>query len=314
MMHFDWPWIFLLLPLPWLLRRLLPRADHNRSAALRVPYLQDFKLAPGAAGITASLRRWPLFIYALLWLCLLTAAARPQWVGDAIELPVSGRDLMLAIDLSGSMAEPFNDNYGSVNKLDATKLVAGQFIDQRVGDRIGLILFGDQAYMQSPLTFDRTTVKILLNEAFINLAGKATAIGDAIGLAVKRYSESQGDDRVLILLTDGRNTAGEIKPDKAAELAAKKGLKIYTIGVGNRYSRDLDENTLNLIAQTTGGRYFRAHNIEELQQIYQLLDQLEPVEKDSQSYRPTWSLFYWPLSAAMFFAAVLALVKWRGAA
>ncbi|MDH5612774.1 MAG: VWA domain-containing protein [Gammaproteobacteria bacterium] len=314
MMYFVWPWAFALLPLPWLLRLILPRAASSNSAALHVPYLQDFQISSGPAGVGKNIRRWPLFIYALLWLCLLGAAARPQWIGDAIELPVSGRDLMMAIDLSVSMDEPFTDNYNSINKLDATKFVAGEFIDKRVGDRIGLILFGDQAYMQSPLTFDRTTVKVLLNEAFIRLAGQATAIGDAIGLAVKRFSEHDSEDRILILLTDGRNTAGEIEPEKAAELAIKKGLKIYTIGIGKHYSRDLDENTLNVIAQTTGGRYFRAHDIEELQKIYQLLDQLEPVEKDHQTYRPTWSLFYWPLSAAMFFAGLLALAKWRGVA
>ncbi|MDH5711093.1 MAG: VWA domain-containing protein [Gammaproteobacteria bacterium] len=317
MMHFDWPWIFVLLPLPWLIRTLLPRAQGNSDAALHVPYLKDFQLSATSAAINSNLKRWPLFIYALLWLCLLSAASRPQWVGDAIELPVSGRDLMLAIDLSGSMGENFNNNYRSVSKLDATKAVAGDFIDKRVGDRIGLILFGDQAYMQAPLTFDRKTVRVLLNEAFVNLAGKATAIGDAIGLAIKRFVEKENnDDRVLILLTDGVNTAGELEPHKAAELAASKGMKIYTIGVGNQYTRarELDEKTLRDVAETTGGKYFRAHNIEELQQIYQLLDELEPVEKDRQSYRPTWALFYWPLSGAFFFAGLLALAKWRDAA
>lgn len=316
MMHFEWLWVFALLPLPWLLRLLLPRANSSNDAALHVPYLQDFQVTSTSASLSSNMKRWPLFIYLLLWLSLLSAAARPQWIGDAIELPVSGRDLMLAIDLSGSMGQPFNHNFRSVTKLQATKSVAGDFIEKRVGDRIGLILFGDQAFMQSPLTFDRKTVRILLAEAFVNLAGKATAIGDAIGLAVKRFSDhNNGDEnRVLILLTDGVNNAGEIKPRKAAELAAKKGMKIYTIGIGNRYSRDLNEETLKDVAKATGGRYFRAHDIEELQQIYQLLDQLEPVEKESQTYRPTWSLFYWPLSAALFFAGLLALAKWRGAA
>lgn len=314
MMHFVWPWVFILLPLPWLLRLLLPRAASTNAAALQVPYLQDFQLTTSSAAIGTNIKRWPLFIYTLLWICLLGATARPQWIGDAIELPVNGRDLMMAIDLSGSMAEPFNYNYRSVNKLDATKVVASNFIENRIGDRIGLILFGDQAYLQSPLTFDRTTVRILLAEAVVNLAGRATAIGDAIGLAIKRFSDHKGDDRILILLTDGMNTAGEITPKKAAELAAKKDLKIYTIGIGDRGSRDLDEKTLHAIAEATDGRYFRAHNIEELQQIYQLLDQLEPSEKESQTYRPTWSLFYWPLSIALFFASLLALTKWRGLA
>ena len=312
MMHFEWPLVFALLPLPWLLRLLLPRAANTNEAALLVPYLHDFQIASNTNSISKKFNRWPLLIYTLLWLCLLSATARPQWIGDAIELPVSGRDLMMAIDLSGSMGRPFNHNFRSVTKLQATKAVAGDFIEKRVGDRIGLILFGDQAFLQSPLTFDRTTVRIFLSESFVNLAGQATAIGDAIGLAVKRFSESNDDDRVLILLTDGANNTGEIKPRKAAELAAKKGMKIYTIGVGNRTNRDLNEDTLRAVADATGGRYFRAHNIEELQQIYQMLDQLEPVEKESHSYRPIWSLFYWPLSAALFFAGLLTLVKWRG--
>lgn len=313
MMHFDWLLVFILLPLPWLLRLLLPKANNHNQSALQVPYLKDFEMSSASSTIKVNMKRWPLFIYGLLWICLLTAAARPQWIGDAVELPVSGRDLMLAIDLSGSMGQAFNHNYRSVTKLQATKVVASDFIENRVGDRIGLILFGDQAFLQSPLTFDRTTVNILLAESFLNLAGKSTAIGDAIGLAVKRFSKNNADDdRILILLTDGMNNAGEIKPKKAAELAAKKGLKIYTIGIGNKNSRDLNEENLQAIAKTTGGRYFRAHNIDELQQIYQLLDQLEPVEKDKQTYRPTWSLFYWPLSVALFLSGILSLAKWRG--
>ncbi len=314
MMHFLWPWVFVLLPLPWLLRMLLPRAADGSEAALRVPYLKDFVLQTDTIEKTraSSFYRWPLFIYTLAWISLLAATARPQWIGDAIELPVSGRDLMMAIDLSGSMQQPFNHNFRSVTKLQATKIVAGNFIEKRVGDRIGLILFGDQAYVQAPLTFDRTTVRTLLVESFINLAGKATAIGDAIGLAVKRLPDTGGADKVLILLTDGVNNAGVIKPRKAAELAAKKGMKIYTIGIGNRRSRDLNEETLKAVAEITGGRYFRAYNIEQLEEIYQLLDELEPVERDTQSYRPTWSLFYWPLAIALALSGILGLARWRG--
>ncbi len=199
-----------------------------------------------------------------------------------------------------------------MTRLNAVKIVAGDFIQKREGDHIGLILFGSQAYLQAPLTFDRKTVTTLLEESFISLAGRSTAIGDAIGLAVKRLRDEDEANRVLILLTDGANTAGEVEPLKAAELAAKKGMKIYTIGVGNRYSRDLNETTLKTVADITGGRYFRAHNIEELAQIYQLLDELEPVERNTQSYRPTWSLFYWPLAIAMALASILGLAHWRG--
>jgi Ca-activated chloride channel family protein len=315
MITFSWPWLFALLPLPFLLRYLLPAAASNNDAALRVPYLDDFA-SEHTSPSTQALRRWPLFVYFLLWSCLIGAAAKPQWIGDPIELPVSGRDLMLAIDLSGSMDHTFTHSFRSVTKLQATKAVAGEFIDKRVGDRIGLILFAEQAYVQAPLTFDRTTVKTLLFEAVTGLAGKATAIGDAIGLAVKRLDTQNNQDRVLILLTDGVSNAGEIRPEKAAGIAAQKGLKIHTIGIGSRGSRELNEYTLKTIAEKTGGRYFRAHDVNELQQIYALIDKLEPVERDTQSYRPTWSLFYWPLGIALVLASLLAITtlfkrRWR---
>jgi Ca-activated chloride channel family protein len=318
MMSSLWPWAFALLPLPFLLRLLLPRAKNTNDAALRVPQLSDFKLGENKIyGSTTS--RWPLLLYSLAWVCLVIALARPQWTGDAVELPVSGRDLMLAIDISMSMDHKIRHNLRSIKRITATKAVASDFIEKRVGDRIGLILFGDQAYVQSPLTFDRTTVNILLQEAVTGLAGQATAIGDAIGLAVKRLDKDQNkqstnsiqknvtDDRVLILLTDGVSNRGEITPLKAAELAAKKGLKIHTIGIGNRGSRELDETTLRKIAKITGGRYFRAYNTSDLANIYSLLDKLEPVEKDVKSYRPIKALFYIPLTASFLFAVLLAL-------
>ena len=221
--------------------------------------------------------------------------------------------------------QDFIINKRRVDRLTATKWVAGQFIERRIGDRLGLILFGTQAYLQTPLTFDRKTVLTLLNESALGLAGENTAIGDAIGLAVKRLKNQQVDSRVLILLTDGANTAGEVSPIKAAELAAENHLKIYTIGIGAdemvvrsffgarkvNPSVDLDERTLTAIAEKTGGRYFRARNTEELEQIYQILDQLEPVEKDKQYFRPRTELFYWPLSVALLLAALIAVARLR---
>ncbi len=318
MMSFLWPWVFVIFPLPFLLRWLLPRAKQTNDAALRVPHLSDYQTMKSSSVINKG-SRWPLLLYTLAWLCLLIAASRPQWTGDPIELPVSGRDLMLAIDISMSMDHNIRHNLRSVSRITATKAVASAFIEKRIGDRIGLILFGDQAYVQSPLTFDRTTVNILLQEAVTGLAGQATAIGDAIGLAVKRFDTNQNqqstkaiqknisDDRVLILLTDGVSNRGEITPLKAAELAAKKGLKIHTIGIGSRGSRELDETTLRKVAEITGGRYFRAYNTGDLVNIYALLDELEPVEKDVKSYRPIKALFYIPLTASFLFAIVLAL-------
>ncbi|HEY3486851.1 MAG TPA: VWA domain-containing protein, partial [Gammaproteobacteria bacterium] len=187
-----------------------------------------------------------------------------------------------------------------------------EFIERRNGDRIGLILFGERAYVQAPLTFDRKTVNTLLQEASLGMAGERTAIGDAIGLAIKRLQNNPQQRRTLILMTDGANNAGELQPLKAAELAQRIGLKIYTIGIGAEAvrrrslfgnftvnpSRDMDEKTLTAIAEATQGRYFRAHNTEELAKIYAILDQLEPVEIEQQSFRPTRALFYWPLTAA----------------
>jgi len=325
MIHFDWPWLILFLPLPWLIRRFIQPAVAAREAALRVPFLEDF--ADSESQISRRALHWPLWLAALAWILLVSASMRPQWLGDLIEIPVSGRDLMLAVDLSGSMQEEdFIMKGQKVNRLVATKYVAGDFIDRRIGDRIGLILFGEQAYLQTPLTLDRETVRTLLYESAIGLAGQSTAIGDAIGLAVKRLRKHEDSNRVLILLTDGANTSGIVEPLEAADLAAGEGLKIYTIGVGademivrsffgNRKvnpSADLDEETLTAIAKKTGGLYFRARDTEELEKIYQALDKLEPIERDVKRFRPRQSLYYWPLSLAFVIAIFLFSMKQSG--
>ncbi|GAW86279.1 Ca-activated chloride channel homolog [Bathymodiolus platifrons methanotrophic gill symbiont] len=324
MIHFAWPWLWLILPLPWFIRRFFPAANTAEQAALKVPFLEDFGVAQSQQ-TTLSNKPWLLWLAIAAWCLLILASTRPQWLGDPIEQGVSGRDLMLAVDLSGSMKErDFIVNNQAVDRLTATKTVANEFIERRVGDRLGLILFGTNAYLQTPLTFDRKTVQILLNESALGLAGENTAIGDAIGLAVKRL-QSQTDSRVLILLTDGANTAGEVSPIKAAEIAAQHHLKIYTIGIGAdemivrsffgsqrvNPSRDLDEKTLTVIAEKTGGRYFRARNTDELKQIYHLLDELEPVEKDKQFFRPRSELFFWPLSIALLLVSIISFTRIR---
>lgn len=324
MIHFEWPWLLAALPLPLLIRWLAPAKMPIEQAALKVPFLDDF--SDGETRAISQTQQWPLWLAAIAWLLLVVACARPQWLGEPIEQAVSGRDLMLAVDLSGSMEEQdFVINKRSVDRLTAAKGVASDFINRRVGDRVGLILFGTQAYLQTPLTFDRKTVMTLLNESVIGLAGDNTAIGDAIGLAVKRLKNEQTNSRVLVLMTDGANTAGEISPLKAAELAAANHLKIYTIGIGademivrsffgNRKvnpSVDLDEKSLIKIAESTGGQYYRARNTDELNNIYMRLDELEPVEKDKQYFRPRSELYYWPLSLALGLAAVIALSKVR---
>jgi len=317
---FQWPWLFLLLPLPLLVRLLWRPAPAVEEAALRVPDLGPFALG-GGARLTAVRGRRLLWWLALpAWLLLVSAAARPVWYGQPIELPVSGRDLMLAVDLSGSMQTPdYVLNGKTVDRLTAVKAIAGDFIKRRVGDRIGLILFGSHAYIQAPLTFDRKTVDTLLQESAIGLAGDQTAIGDAIGLAVKELQRNPHGNKVLILLTDGASNAGAVDPLEAAKLAAKEGMTIYTIGIGAKSmlvpsifgmqrvnpSQDLDQTALRSIAKITGGRYFRGSDSAKLNQIYGIIDKLQPIDRQQQTFRPRRSLFFWPLGLALLLAAAL---------
>lgn len=314
-----WPWLLALAPVPWILRWLLPESRSSGQLALRVPWYNEVSGSKGG-----SLRR-PLLavLAAAVWLLLVFAAARPQWVGEVQELPVTGRDLLLAVDISGSMDTQDMAWQGrSVNRLVVVKEVAGDFIERRRGDRVGLVLFGSRAYLQTPLTFDTETTATLLSEAEIGLAGRETAIGDAIGLAVKRLRDDSATDRVLVLLTDGANTSGEVQPLQAAEFAAREGLTVYTVGVGADEMRvqdffgsrvvnpsaDLDEETLQAIAARTGGRYFRARDAAGLARIYDILDELEPVESDVETIRPVNELFYWPLGLAWIIAVLASLV------
>ena len=326
MLTLAWPWVLLALPLPFILRAVLPEARGLREAGLEVPSLTGFAMLADRAR-TEVLSNWRFWIATVAWLLLVLAAARPERVGEELDVPVSGRNLMLAVDLSGSMDQKdFELGNRRVDRLTATKAVASDFIGRREGDRIGLILFGERAYLQVPLTLDRETVKVLLMEAFIGLAGEKTAIGDAITLAVKRIHDQESDagEQVLVLLTDGANTAGEVDPLKAAELAAQVGLRVYTIGIGAEQlevasiiggrrsvnpSADLDEETLTGIAELTGGRYFRATDTATLQDIYRLVDELEPVEEPETGFRPVQSLYHWPLGGAFVLALLACLIS-----
>jgi Ca-activated chloride channel family protein len=326
MFQIEWPLVLLLIPLPLLVYLTLPARAQQQQAALRVPIIEDFQLG-GVQADEVKSYRWRQFFSLLAWLLLVFAASRPQWLGESIAIPISGRDLMLAVDLSDSMrTADFKLEGKQVNRLQATKQVASQFIERRRGDRLGLILFGTQAYLQTPLTFDSKTVNRLLQESAIGLAGERTAIGDAIGLAIKRLDLESDNSRVLVLMTDGANTAGEVTPLKAAQLAASRGLKIYTIGIGadeqiestwfglrrTNPSAQLDEKTLRAIASLSGGRYFRARDTQELAKIYDLLDELEPLPRDTQSLRPVKALFIWPLIFALALATLLVVPRlWR---
>lgn len=330
MFSFAWPYLFVLLPLPFLIWKFLPKASTQHEQALRVPNMDTFHFH----GQIPQSSKLPVINHNMLflitiWLLLVIAAAKPQWVGEAIKLPVSGRDLLLAVDLSGSMKqEDMQINNKMYNRLIATKLVLSQFIQQRKGDRLGLILFADHAYLQTPLTYDSKTIEKMLVEAELDLVGKKTAIGEAIGLAIKRIKDlpsQQTNSRVMILLTDGANTAG-IEPLKAAKLAKQIGLKIYTIGFGAdelivrtifgrekiNPSRDLDEKTLKAIADMTHGQYYRARDTESLKNIYETLNKIEPIESDDKTFRPIKTLYYWPLGLALilsFFALMFHLYQ-----
>ncbi|MCY3729947.1 MAG: VWA domain-containing protein [Rhodospirillaceae bacterium] len=314
MWQLAWWWMLFALPLPWLVRRFSSADPVERDAALKVPVPGEFVGLTGSGAPGAASGR--LLLLWGIWALAIIAAARPQHVGEPTALPVTGRDLLVAVDLSGSMEEQdFQLDGEWVDRLTATKAVAREFIERRVGDRIGLILFGRETYLQTPLTFDRETVQTLLDESVIGLAGKETAIGDAIGLGIKTLTDAgiEENRRVLILLTDGANTAGAVDPLKAADLARDRGMVIYAIGIGAdalmvrslfgvrqiNPSADLDEETLTTIAEGTGGAYFRARDTEELQRIYTVLDDLEPAAGEEEGFRPVAEYFHWPLGLAL---------------
>ncbi len=326
MIHLEWPWMLLAAPLPWLFARWLPPA-RPRAAALFLPFAAQ--LAQRTAPATARAPRWRLLLFALVWALMLAAAARPQWLGEPQPVATTGRRLLLAVDTSGSMAA--QDMAGRMSRLQVVKQVAGDFIRRRHGDQVGLIMFGTRPYLQAPLSTDLDTINQFLDEASIGMAGPATALGDAIGLALKRLQAERDNDRdsdrnsegaapdarrqtVLVLLTDGSSNAGEMPPLPAARLAAAQHLRVYTIGVGSDDDSDLDEDTLKAIANETGGAYFRATDAAALQQAYALMDQLEPAAAQDRWVRPSDEWFAWPLALALLLSVptvALREPRWR---
>ncbi|WP_158880151.1 VWA domain-containing protein [Rhodanobacter sp. L36] len=304
MLEFAWPWIALLLPLPWLLRRWLRPVAPGEALYLPHPGLRLSVMEGNAAhGMTP-------WLLALAWLSLLAAAARPQWVGPPQAQQRTGRALMLAVDLSGSMQTGDMQLAGQqVSRFGAVEAIAGDFIARRSGDEIGLILFGSQAFLVTPLTYDLSAVRAQLQGAAVGLAGSETAIGDAIAVAVKRLSALPQPARVLVLLTDGVNNAGTIVPRDAARAAKAAGVRIYTIGIGaNRMSvpgffgsqvvnpsAELDADMLTEIATQTGGKFFRAADSDQLVAAYRAIDALEPMQQHGPTLRPRHELFRWPL-------------------
>ncbi len=325
MMTIAYPWIFVLLLLPIILRFVLPRVNNSDAKqGLKIPFYTSLQktMTEGEAKRTQHLS-WFKYLLLIIWCLLVISGAGVQWLGAPLTLPQTGRDLMLAVDLSGSMRTPdMMVNGKAESRIDLVKTVANEFIQKREGDRLGLILFGSKPYLQTPLTFDRETVGQMLNDATVGIAGIQTAIGDAIGLAIKQLMHYPKQSRALILLTDGGNNAGVIDPDTAAKLAKDEHIKIYTIGLGAKQmtmqtmfgpqivnpSSDLDIDGLKKIAQMTGGEFFRAEDGKELEAIYNNINQLEPVKSDKITIRPITPFYPWTLGAAMILNFILSLL------
>lgn len=308
------PWVLILLLLPPLLWLTMPKAPLKLPTALNVPFFASL------AGFLVHEQRTPtpaasFLIPSIIWMALVLALADPRWVGEPKPIEREGYNIMLALDLSGSMEIPDMILHGRpASRLSVVKNAAEQFVHERAGDKIGLILFGSRAYLQTPLTYDRQTVLFRLDDATVGLAGKTTSIGDAVGLAVKRLNQVPSKGRVIILLTDGANNSGVLEPLKAAELAKDEGIKIYTIGLGaaadpravtnaflmQNASADLDEDTLKEMAAMTGGRYFRATDTETLNTIYKTINQLEKVNQEQATVRPQVDYYPWLVALALF--------------
>jgi Ca-activated chloride channel family protein len=326
-LHIAWPWMAALLPLPWMVLKLLPPVQRPGGNALYLPFAAA--VDDGAAIGAARHPRWRGLLFAALWLLLVAAATRPQKLGEPEPQPTTGRRVLLAVDVSGSMATEDMDD--GATRLQVVQKVAGDFIRARNGDQVGLILFGTRPYLQAPLTQDLETVQHFLATATVGIAGTQTAIGDAIGLGIKRLSDEPKPESksaaapaakqtVMILLTDGQNDAGAMPPLQAARLAQDAGLRIYTIGVGARPRADffgnvmpsgLDETTLQQIAQATGGGYFRATNALTLEAVYARIDELEPAAGREQWYRPRSEWFMWPLGLALLLSVPASLSRSR---
>jgi len=317
MLTITHPWLLLLAPLPWLLRKLLP-AHHERKAAVRVPFLHrlsrltGLQAGSGVAVASRPLSQW--LVLGVAWLSVVVAIARPQWLEDPIikELPM--RDLLVAVDLSGSMeAQDFTDADGNtVDRLTAVKQVLDAFFSRRDGDRIGLILFGSAAFVQVPFTNDLEVVRELLDEAQIRMLGPRTMLGDAMGLAINLFERSEVEERVMIVLTDGNDTGSLVPPERAAEISRDNGVVVHTIAIGDPAAageQALDEKSLENIATITGGGYFHANDREQLEAIYQHLDDINPRQVETQSYRPLTDMYHWPLGVAVLITLLYILVQ-----
>ncbi len=327
MMVFAYPYAFLLLLLPFLVYKLLPRVKGMQGDALKVPFLDDLeRISIASGGIWApkattgnGISKPFLWMY-LIWALLCVAAARPQIVGEPLRLQNNSRDIMLVLDISTSMLEPdFSFANRRITRLDAVKKVVSDFTTKRANDRLGLILFGTRAYLQAPLTYDKASLNDILWSMQAGMAGDSTSIGDALALALKNLKDKSGD-KVIILLTDGENNDGSLSLAQAIKLAKDEGIKTYTIGVGspNIFFQMLalspqtgDDKGLKELARQTKGQYFRAESTSDLQKVYDLIDKLEPTQGNENYIRETKDVFYLPLLGAVLVGLGLVFVMKR---
>lgn len=316
MFECAWPWLLLCLPLPWLVYMFAPPV-RQQGVELRVPFYQELDALQRKQRQQAPYWRSQALVYTLIWLLLVFASLRPQWHTDPQEQPRTGRDLFIAMDVSNSMLYndmPLADSY--ISRMEFVKYWLKNFIEQRQGDRLGLILFGSQAYLQAPLTYDHHSIQTWVQEAQPGIAGDTTSIGDAIGLAIKRLREHPAQQRVLILVTDGANNSGVMSPSAAAQLAARYQIKIYTVGIGSQQmqhlhdqldtsSLELDEPALREIAHSSGGQYFHVFDSAGFEEMQNSLDQLEPSASDQVPQQHPKELYPWPLAAALLLSMLL---------
>lgn len=327
MFHFYWPWFSLLLPLPLLIRWFFPSKKDvvDQTPEIYFPALhrlnQAFAKAPASvaqSNILFNLLFW------LSWVSLVIALMQPERVDQYRQIKTKGYDLMLAVDISSSMqAIDFSTSSKIISRLDVAKDVVGKFVRGRQGDRVGLVNFGEHAYLHVPLTLDTTAVSKMLNDTISGMAGNATAIGDAIGLSVRTLREQPEGSRVLVLLTDGEDNSSSIPPLEAAKLAKQYGIRIYTIGIGKegpvpfptQYGGygwaevPIDEELLKEIANLTGGQFFRATDKEALESIYAKINELEKTESNQTIYLIREPFYYYPLGLAMGCLLLLSLYE-----
>jgi Ca-activated chloride channel family protein len=308
----DHPWAIALLPLPLLAYRLLP-PYRGETIALRLPFLSH--LAGGCGGALPAagrLRAWRVALALLAWLLLVLALAAPVRIEPPVARKMGGRDVLLALDLSGSMEtqDTSGPDGATTSSVDAAGVVLKEFIARRKDDRLGLIVFGSAAFVMAPFTRDHAALLAMLDGAFPRMTGPQTMIGDAVGLAAQTFERAAVAGRLLVLLTDGNDSGSRVPPQRTAEIAARMGVKLYAVSLGDPQAvgeAALDIPALEAMARATGGAHFHASNPAALPEIYRHIDAMEPTPAQIVSWRTRTPLFAWPLAAFALLTALLAI-------